>query len=297
MGRGDLSWRTLRAILKEARALAPDVIHVHESHGVLGVLLSARRLKTRPRLVASRRVDFSIGLLARLKYERMDRILAVSQAVRDVLLKGGLPPEKIALVHEGVKDRDPVPGGREVLRSMGVPEGAPLVGNVAQLVDHKDHATLLRAAALVLKDKPEVRFLICGDGPLKEELTTLAATLGVAERVLFVGFRSDLDALFPCFDVFCLSSHLEGLGTSVLDAMCFSRPVVATRAGGIPDAVVDGETGRLVAPRDHEALARALLDTLNSADALSRYGHAGRRRFLSDLTSSAMVEATLRAYA
>lgn len=297
MGRGDLSWRTIGAVGKAARAFAPDVIHVHESHGVLGALLCVRDAKERPRLVASRRVDFPIGRLAKLKYERMDRILAVSQAVRSVLLAGGLSPEKVFLVHEGVKDREPAPGGFEAMRSMGIPEGAPVVGNVAQLVDHKDHATLLQAAAQVLKERPECRFLICGDGPLKEDLMKLASALGIAERVLFAGFRSDLDALVPCFDVFCLSSHLEGLGTSVLDAMCFARPVVATRAGGIPDAVADGETGRLVPPRDYQALARALLDTLNSNDARARYGHAGRKRFLSDLTSSAMVEATLRAYA
>lgn len=297
VGRGDLSWPTLGAIRDAVSAFVPDVIHVHESHGIPGAILAARGAGKRPWLIASRRVDFPLRLMSRLKYGRLDRILAVSRAVRDVLIRGGLPPGKVVLVHEGVKDRPPAAGGRAALLSIGVPEGVPLIGNVAQLVDHKDHATLLRAAAIVLKAKPECRFLICGDGPARFELISLASSLGIGTRVIFAGFRNDLDALIPCFDIFVLSSHLEGLGTSVLDAMCFARPVVATRAGGIPDAVVDGETGRLAEPRDHEGLARSLRETLDSPSTLERFGAAGRARFVKEFTSAAMVEATLASYA
>ena len=179
---------------------------------------------------------------------------------------------------------------------LGVPSGAPVVGNVAQLVHHKDHATLFRAAAIVLAQRPECRFVICGDGPLRQDLESLAGSLGISDRVIFAGFRADLDALIPCFDIFCLSSHLEGLGTSVLDAMCFSRPVVATRAGGIPDAVIEGETGRLATPRDSAGLAQALIETLGSDSNRARYGAAGRERFVKEFTSAAMTEATLREY-
>lgn len=296
VGRGDLSWATLSAIRAATRGFHPDVIHIHESHGLLGSILAARAVAPRPKLVASRRVDFALRAGSRLKYGRMDRVLAVSRAVREVLIAGGLSADKVTLVHEGVRDRPPQPGGAAILRSLGVPEGAPVIGNVAQLVDHKDHETLLRAAPLVLAAHPECRFLICGDGPLRKQLESLAATLKIADRVIFAGFRTDLDALIPCFDIFCLSSHLEGLGTSVLDAMCFARPVVATNAGGIPDSVVDGETGRLVPVRDHEALGKALSETLASAEVRTRFGAAGRERFLRELTSVAMVKATLAAY-
>ncbi len=297
VGRGDLSWRTLQAVHGAVKAFSPDVLHIHESHGLLAAILAARRVAHRPRLVASRRVDFSLRFASRFKYAQMDRVLAVSEGVRKVLIEGGLAPEKVALVHEGVRDRPPAPGGRETLVSLGVPMGVPVVGNVAQLVDHKDHATLVRAAAIVLKSLPECRFLFCGAGPLRTSLDALARSLGIRDRIIFAGFRSDLDALIPCFDVFCLSSHLEGLGTSVLDAMCFSRPVVATSAGGIPDAVTDGETGRLVPPRDHEGLARALGETLASPETLARFGAAGRARFLKDFTSAAMTDATIASYA
>ena len=296
VGRGDVSWRTIDAIRATSRGFSPDVIHVHESHGVWGSILAARDRAPRPRLVASRRVDFPLRIFSRLKYGRMDRVLAVSRAVRDVLLASGLQTTKVVLVPEGVKDRPPRSGGEAILRALGVQEGSRVVGNVAQLVDHKDHATLIRAAAAVLKLEPATRFVICGDGPLKETLVALVMSLGIQDRVVFAGFRNDLDALIPAFDVFCLSSHLEGLGTSIIDAMCFARPVVATSAGGIPDSVIDGETGRLVAPRDHEGLGRALLEVIQDPALARRMGEAGRRRFVDQMTDEAMVDRTLAAY-
>lgn len=297
VGRGDFSLKTLGGVRAALRTFSPDVIHIHESHGLMAAILAVRGMKPRPRMIASRRVDFPLKATSRFKYRRMDKVLAVSNAVCDVLIHGGLPSEKVLLVHEGVNDRPPIPGGRALFAALGIPGGAPVVGNVAQLVDHKDHATLIRAAALVLKVRPTCHFVICGDGPLKASLMDLASSLSIGAQIVFAGFRPDLDALIPVFDIFCLSSHLEGLGTSILDAMCFSRPVVATRAGGIPDAVVDGQTGRLVATRDPSALADALLETLRSEAMLRQYGLAGRARFLRHLTSDAMVAATLAAYA
>ena len=125
----------------------------------------------------------------------------------------------------------------------------PVVGNVAALTDHKDHATLVEAMALLRPRSPEARFVIVGEGELRPALEGLARERGASDRVVFAGFRTDLDRLLPAFDVFCLSSRLEGLGTSLLDAMAFARPVVATAAGGIPEAVEDGVTGRLVRRR------------------------------------------------
>jgi glycosyltransferase involved in cell wall biosynthesis len=295
VGRGDLSPRTVGSIRAAVRAFSPDVVHVHESHAMAGAILAARGPK-RPRLVASRRVDFPLRLISRLKYSRMDRILVVSHAVRTVLISSGIAMEKLTLVPEGVRDRPPAPGGRDTLLALGIPPESKLIGNVAQLVDHKDHATLLRAARLVLDKEPDCRFLICGDGPLRQSLESLSNQLGLGSRVCFAGFRGDLDALIPCFDIFCLSSHLEGLGTSLLDAMCFARPVVATQAGGIPDVVVDGETGRLVPAREPQALAQALGGALQSDSRREAWGLAGRARFLRYFTSAAMVKATLAAY-
>jgi L-malate glycosyltransferase len=202
----------------------------------------------------------------------------VSEAIAAVFRKDRLPPEWVRVVHEGVPDRPPQPGGRDALRELGIPDGAPVVGNVAALTGHKDHATLLAAAARVATRAPDARFVIVGDGELREELEALSRRLGLERRCLFAGFRADLDRLIPAFTVFCLSSHMEGLGTSLLDAMAFGVPVVATAAGGIPEVVADGITGRVVPPRDADALAAALVDALDSPARRAAWGRAGRLR-------------------
>jgi glycosyltransferase involved in cell wall biosynthesis len=220
--------------------------------------------------------------------------VAVSRAIADVLQADGVPQERVAVVYEGVRDRTAAAGGAEALRALGVPAGAPVVGNVAALTDHKDHKTLLEAAALLRARSPEARLVIVGEGEKRAELEQHARALGLLDRAIFAGFRGDLDALLPAFDVFCLSSHMEGLGTSLLDAMCFSRAVVATGAGGIPEAVEDGVTGRVVPVRQPGALAAALAEMLNDPARREACGRAGRERFLARFTAARMVTETLK---
>jgi glycosyltransferase involved in cell wall biosynthesis len=207
-----------------------------------------------------------------------------------------VPPERVRVVYEGVPDRRPDPGGRAILESLGIPMTALVVGTVAALTDHKDHPTLLAAAASVVARMPDSCFVIVGDGERKAEIHAQAAALGLQGRVFFTGFREDLDRLIPAFDVFCLSSKMEGLGTSLLDAMCFARPVVATAAGGIPEAVEDGVTGRVVPVQDPAALAAALIAVLGDATERARLGAAGRQRFESRFSAARMVDATVAVY-
>jgi len=292
---GDLSPLALAGLRRLVRAFSPDVVHLHDPHALLPGI--AATLATRTARVATRRVDFPLGgALSRRKYSACDRILAVSASIARILEGCGIPSGSLRVVYEGVPDRPAQPGGRETLAALGVPKEALVVGNVAALTDHKDHATLLDAAALLLRAEPRAFFVICGEGELKDALLARARALGIEQRCLFAGFRDDLDRLLPAFDVFCLSSHMEGLGTSLLDAMCFSRPVVATRAGGIPEAVEDGVNGRVIGIRDPEALARALAELLSDPEARARYGQAGRRRFEMLFSAERMVEETLRVY-
>ncbi|MET0553562.1 MAG: glycosyltransferase [Vicinamibacteria bacterium] len=291
--RGDLWPAAAWGLARVLREVAPRVVQLHDPHALSAGLL-ARGLGRREPLVATRRVDFHVkGALSRAKYRAAARVIAVSGAIADVLEQDGIARAGIRVVHEGVPDRPPAPGGREALRALGVPDGALVVGNVAALTDHKDHRTLLDAAARVVRDVPAVRFVVVGDGELRGPLEAQARALGLGDRCVFAGFRSDLDVLLPAFDVFCLSSHMEGLGTSLLDAMAFARPVVATRAGGIPEAVADGATGRVVPPRDPDALAAALTDLLRDGARRAAWGAAGRARFLERFTADRMADATL----
>lgn len=294
--RGDLSPAALAPLARLLRETRAEVVQLNDPHAV-GCGLLAARLAGRTRMVATRRVDFHLrGRLSRLKYRACDRVVAVSRAIEAILRQDGLGEDRLRLVYEGVPDRAPATGGRAVLARLGVPDGCPVVGNVAALTDHKDQATLIDAAPLVLARLPEVRFVIVGDGELRPALEARARERGLAGRCVFAGFRTDLDRLIPAFTLFCLSSRWEGLGTSLLDAMCFARPIVATAAGGIPEAVEDGVTGRLVPVADPAALAAALVQVLSDPERSEALGRAGRRRFEQGFTSERMVGETLRVF-
>jgi glycosyltransferase involved in cell wall biosynthesis len=293
--RGDLWPPAILALARVLRRDRPAVLLLHDPHAVSAALVASRLARVDSRAVAVRRVDFPLrGAFSRFKYGACHRVIVVSRAIENIVQGGGIPAERLRLVYEGVPDPVPQPGGQEALAALGVPPGVPVVGNVAALTGHKDHATLIEAMALLRKRQEEARLVIAGEGELRPALEALVAERGLADRVVFAGFRRDLDRLRPAFSVFCLSSHLEGLGTSLLDAMAFGLPVVATAAGGIPEAVEDGVTGRVVAPRDPVALAGALEEVLGDDAHRRALGAAGRRRFLERFTADRMVEETVR---
>jgi glycosyltransferase involved in cell wall biosynthesis len=294
---GDFSPGAVMGLVRLVRETRPDVIHLHDPHAV-SAGLAASSLAPGFRRVASRRVDFPLrGTLSRWKYGACRRVIAASRAIAAQLEADGVPRERIRVVYEGVPDRVAATDGRRVLESLGVPPEAPVVGNVAALTGHKDHGTLLEAAAIVKDRLPTARFVIVGEGELRPRLEEKTRALGLQAHVLFTGFRHDVDRLLAAFTVFCLSSHMEGLGTSLLDAMALGRPVVATAAGGIPEAVEDGVSGRVVPARNPAALADALLEVLGSPDLQRQMGAAGRARFERSFTADRMVEGTLAVYA
>jgi L-malate glycosyltransferase len=292
---GDLSPFALGPLRRLVQARRFDVLQLHDPHALLPGVFAARG--SGAALLATRRVDFPLrGAFSRAKYRRCAAVICVSRRIAEVLSRHGLPERLLRVVYEGVPDRPPQPGGREALAELGVPREAPVVGNVAALVDHKDHATLLEAAARLCSRHATVRLVIVGDGELRGPLESRARALGLQGRVVFAGFRNDLDRLIPAFDVFCLSSHLEGLGTSLLDAMAFARPIVATAAGGIPEAVEHGKSGLLVPVRDAGRLADALFEVVSEPGRATELGAAGRRAFERRFDATRMVEETLRLY-
>jgi glycosyltransferase involved in cell wall biosynthesis len=251
-------------------------------------------------VVVSRRVDFAPdgNPLTRLKYtSRIDCFIAVSRRVAEVLEASGVPRERVRTVYSGVPARArPDPARRATLRKeLGLPDGAPVVGSVGALAAHKDPVTLVRGAAVVLRERPAARLLLVGDGPLRGEIEREARALGVADRVVLAGFRDDAIDCLSLLDVFAVTSRLEGLNTTVLDAMALGLPIVATRAGGIPEIVADNECGVLVPPGDPEALARALVLLLEDRQRAERFGAAARERSRS-FTEERMVSETERVY-
>jgi glycosyltransferase involved in cell wall biosynthesis len=200
-------------------------------------------------------------------------------------------------VHEGI-DIEHVAAAPpiNVHETFFLPHRAPLVGNVAALVPHKGQRHLIEAAHLVVQQVPDARFVILGEGELREQLERQVKDHHLEKHVLLPGFRTDVLGCMKGFDLFVLSSVTEGLGTSLLDAMACGKPIVATTAGGIPEVVADGETGLLVAPRDHTALAAAIVRLLNDDALRAAMGKAGRDRVTERFTVGRMVAGTVAVY-
>jgi len=295
-GEWDL-WSALR-LARIARREGVSVLHAHSSHAQALALL-ARALGWRGPVVATRRVDFvpRPHPLNRWKYHGVSRLVVISRAVRDIMLGFGLPPDKIRVVPSGVEPAPAPPGaGARFRESVGVSAGEKLVGNVAHLADHKGQRYLIDAVGPVVERVPGARFVIVGTGELEAPLKARAADLGLGDRVVFAGFREDVPAVLEGLDVFVMSSHLEGLGTSVMDALLAGKPVVATRAGGIPDIIEDGVHGVLVPPRDPAALAEAIVRVLENPGWAEGLARAGRDRVLREFSVEAMVRGCLRVY-
>jgi glycosyltransferase involved in cell wall biosynthesis len=294
--RGELDIRAawkLRAAIGRASV---DVVHAHTAHGVtLGAIAT---LGSRTPLVAARRVDFPLrrGPGTRWKYGRAARIIAVSEAVRSVLTAGGIAERQVAVVPDGTDvDRVQPPASRDTLRQLGVPVGAPLVVQVAQLVGHKDPVTFVRAMRRAIDAVPTAHGLLVGEGPLRALATEEARKLGIDSQVHFAGYRDDADSLLAAADVVTLSSREEGMGSVLLDSLVFGRPVAATRAGGIPEVVKDGETGILVPVEDPQSLGDAIARLLHDRPMRERMAIAARAR-AEEFSVARMTRRTVEIY-
>lgn len=257
-------------IARLCRAEEFAIIHAHCSHSLTIALLSRLFFRT-PRIIASRRVDFHVKkpVVGALKYNSIlvDKIICVSDAIKKILIADGVAAHKLVTVHSGVDLHKFDGANPEGLREeFDIPNDHLIIVTVAALVGHKDYPTLLRAAQTVLGKTDKITFLAVGDGPNKVTLLTLAEELKLGSRFKFAGYRKDVGRFLKLADIFVLASKTEGLGTSLLDAAAAGCAIVATRAGGIPEIVKNGNTGLLVPTQQPEALAEALLELVNNQE-------------------------------
>ena len=298
------AWRLARVV----KRLSPDVVHAHDPHGIAmaslalslgGAAVSHARNSPVRAFVASRRVDFHLqkNAFSRWKHRQVDTFICASEAIRKMLVADGVAEERTVTVHEGI-DLEHVLAAPPVNlhEELWLPHHAPIVGNVAALVPHKGQRYLIEAAHLVVQEIPDARFVILGEGELREHLEKLVKEHHLEKHVLLPGFRTDVLGCIKAFDLFVMSSITEGLGTSLLDAMGCSRAIVATRAGGIPEVVDDGVTGLLVGPRDHHAMAAAIVRLLKNGAERQRMGDAGLARLRERFTLERMVAGTAAVY-
>jgi len=291
------AWKLSR-IVKDLR---PDIVHAHDPHAVAlaSLALSFMTSGKCPGLIASRRVAFHLkgNAFSRWKYHQVDCFVAASNAIRDMLIGDGIDANRVVTVYEGI-DLHRVQGepAANIHAEFWLPTHAPIVGAVAALTQEKGHKYLIDAAALVVREVPDARFVILGDGDQRPALERHVKELRLDKHVVLPGFRADILSFIHSFDLFVMSSLFEGLGTSLLDAMALSKAIVASDTGGIPEAVAHGETGLLVPPRDARELATAIVRLLKDPARREKMGGAGLERVKRLFSAEQMVEKTLGMY-
>ena len=291
------AWRLSRVV----KRLTPDLIHAHDPHAVAMAATALSIVSPSPKtpLVASRRSAAHLARtsLSRWEHSQVDCFIANSGVIRDRLVSEGIPLEHTAIVTEGVDvERIVRMPAANVHAAFYLPTHAPIVGSVASLVAHKGHHHLIDAAALVVREVPDARFVIVGDGELRESLEKHIRDTHLERHVFLVGFRTDVLELTKGFDLFAVSSVIEGMYVALLDAMAAAKATVATAVGAIAEVVADGETGFLVPPRDHVAMAEKLVLLLKDPVLRSRMGEAALTRVRERFTVERMVEDTAAVY-
>jgi len=235
----------------------------------------------------------------RLVARFVDRVIAVSEAARRFLIDGkGYPAAKITVVPNGrdVSVFRPSVARDAARKELGLDRTVPVVGVIGRLETQKGHGYLLEAWPSVVREFPDARLLVVGDGTLRGALEARARELGIAESMIFAGFRSDVPRMLDAMDVLCLPSLYEGMPLTAIEAAAMARPVVATAVDGTLEVVRDHRTGRLVPPADPPALARALRELLRDPDGARRMGQAGRDWALLRFDLDRQVTATAHVY-
>ncbi len=307
LGRDVRPGRDLMALAKLVqlmKRLRPDIVHTHTAKaGALGRV--AAKLAGAPILVHTFHGHILHGYFSRgttrvfLAIERRlgrlsTKILTVSEGQRLELLRLGIgTPNTVEVMSLGLElDRFLQLSRRrgEVRRQLGLALDTALVGIIARLVPIKDHVTFLEAAADVHRRRPNVRFLIVGDGELRSTLEQRTRTQGLGACVHFLGWQRDLEPIYADLDLVVLSSRNEGTPMCLLEAMAAGLPLVATRVGGIPDLVADEKTGLLVPPGDPAALSQAIEALLCDANRRFEMGQLAREAVYPKYSDTALID-------
>lgn len=302
-----MSPQALFAIRGAIAAFAPDIVHAHGSRAALFARIADPRAAARCVYTvhgihvdkagsAARRTVF-LGLERSLR-PRTARFVTVCESdIEKGARLGVLDPALATVVYNGITAPEEVAARGSFRAELGLPADTPLVLSVGRFHEQKDQATLLRAWRDVIAEHPDAVLALVGSGDLEGRLREIARAHELGDAVRFIAPRSSLAEAYADSDVFALSSLWEGLPYVVLEAMSFGLPVVATAVDGVPEAVIDGETGLLVPAGDASALGSSLARLLGNAAARHKLGEAGRLRVAERFTVDAMIEGLLGVYA
>ena len=300
-------WRMPLSILAFRRLLRrerPDIVHVNSSRDSWLAALATRLSLSRPKVVRTRHISAPLtnNWATHLLYRRLFDMVIVTGGERnrqDLIHRDGIAADRVAAFPIGldVEHFSPAKPRKDIRAELGVPSRHLLVGIISYLRDYKGHRYFVEAAAKVLKEQQGVTFLIVGEGPEEQNLRAQIERLGLTAEVRMLGFRDDLLDVFRSLDIFVIPT-VEGdtIPQVLMQALAIGLPVVSTTTGSIPDVVIDGKSGFIVAPRDVDALADRIRRLLNDPLLRKRMGESGRQRVEGSYSIDRMVEELERVY-
>jgi glycosyltransferase involved in cell wall biosynthesis len=226
-----------------------------------------------------------------------DKVQTVSFDIRERLSRK-IQAAKLVTIHNSINTANIriTKTADEIRRQLGIGENQLVIGSAGRMVPVKGYDILLKAAKIILGKRPEIRFIIAGDGPLLQELTNTAREMGIQKDVMFLGFRDDLIDVINALDVFVVSSYNEGIPTVLLEAMVLRKAVVATKVGGIPEIIRDNVSGLLVKPGDIPGLASACIKILDEPAVRKKLENESEKRIKEEFTSEVQRERVLKMY-
>ncbi len=308
---GDLDIALIGRLRQLIEDVKPDVIHLHSRRGAdwFGGL-AARKFGDIP-VILSRRVDNAEStLIVNFKYRLFDRVVAISNAISEVLAEAGVPEQKLRVVHSAVKTStwerrwDRIAFDKTFFAKSANKNSvdgqdakkAPVIGMVAQLIKRKGHRFVLESIPAIQERYANVRLVFFGRGPEEPRLQMLAAKLGIEDNVTFAGFRKDINHWLGCLDVFVHPPSTEGLGVAVLQAAAASLPIVASRVGGVTEIIEDKVNGLLIDPESPDQIAQGVLALLDDRETALEMGEAAHKKVVEQFSVDAMVEGNLKVY-
>lgn len=296
--RGSYDICAVRHIMRIIKKEGVDIINTHSGTDSFVGAIAGRLSLRRPRIVRTRHL--ALPITSKTTYSIFPHaVVAVSAHVRNYLVHGkGIPGAKVVSIPTGVdlKRFDPENTPDTFRRSLGLANGAIVIGTVAILRRKKGHHVLLDAVPGILKEAPQAVFVFAGDGPQRENIESQIKILGIEKNVLLLGLRADVPEVLKGIDIFALPTLQEALGTSILEASAMRKPVVASAVGGVPEVIADGSTGFLVQPEDSRAIETAIIRLIRDEKLRREMGQNGRELVERDYSTDKMTEKVLLLY-
>lgn len=278
-----------------------DIVHTHGFKADIYGFLASR--PNRIPIVATKHGWTHANLIIRL-WEMVDlvflhkfpSIVAVSDDMKNSLIRSGIYKKKIRTIHNGIDLDHNLYDNKALRAKLNLKEKQPVIGIVARLSSEKGHTHFLAAARKIADKFPDARFLIIGDGSLRENLEELSSNLALDQQVQFLGFRSDMPELYQVMDILVSSSLREGIPMNLLEAMAEQKAVIATKVGGVPQIIKNGISGILIDPENVDMLAEAILDLLKNDEKRFALGKAARLEVEAHFSSLVMSRQYMQVY-